>query len=443
MFACIFQIRNLFVILLSLLLLAGCSPVEKVEIFDRNKTKLVETNNLQSPGFQTATPPSNPDLRGVRFQVIIFVAESGPFASLANSIRVSVSDGVENINSHGGVNGAHIDLKVVSIPDDPEMALEIILEKLEELAPVVVLMASPVDDTMYYEINHQDVPFLYFGLGGMNFTSPENRIGNLFWLIPSPDKQISFFVTSLWENWDEVRPVGAYNELGIGYLEEKGQETDASVDETLTRLDFDNFEILVRGVVSSRPNGSVTNFLLDSVQRGATVLYSSASPPGTAVLLNDLGSLAIVDSFVYGGAVWSISSQMDEFLISQMNLDGYVLPFPSAWWSESDNLAIQSAEIIFSDADHLEGKKDLAYLIGLGGVDLVRELLSRSVADLGAGEVEADDIYSELVRMNDYEVMGGLFKVDYSGGNRSPSQMQLWQLNNGEWLPVGEGKQAP
>lgn len=429
--------------LLAVLIAGGCSSIGNEGIFNRDQQTSDGSGGANSAGYRTATPPTNPDLRGAQFKVALFVVESGPYAGLANSVQAAVADGVQTNNSRGGVYGAALDLEVVALADNSEVSLEIMLEKLEELNPVVVLMAAPVDDAMYYEINHQEVPFFYFGLGGVNFSPPVNQPDMLFWLIPPPEEQMSFFLTSLWEHWDEMRPLGAYNELAVGYMFEEGRLHDSSIEAMITRLNLENFENRVRGTVSPEPNASVANFLLDAIQNGVTVLYSNTSPTGSAVLLNDLGSLAIGNSFVTGGVIWSVSGELEEVLLSQENLEGYVLPLPSAWWSEAENPAIQAAERIFADGGHLEEQQDLAYLIGLGSVDLVGEVLNRTITDQEGGAIKADDLYSELIRLEGYEVMGGLFQVDYSNGKRAPRQMQLWQLNNGEWTPVGERNPVP
>jgi hypothetical protein len=40
--------------------------------------------------------------------------------------------------------------------------------------------------------------------------------------------------------------------------------------------------------------------------------------------------------------------------------------------------------------------------------------------------------------------MEDLFVVDYSGANRYPTSLRLWQVSiGGDWIPIGDGGEAP
>jgi hypothetical protein len=308
----------------------------------------------------------------------------------------------------------------------------------------MVLMATPVDDLLYYEINHQHVPFLYFGLGGAKYEPSSDRPEMLFWLVPPPNKQLDFFAHSLWGNWDSIRPAGTFNELIIGYLQGERLQEDVFVESTLSRLNIEGFEVPLRQVVPTTPNASVTNFLIDSVEKGVTVLYSDASSAGTSVLLNDIGSLALEDSFVVAGNLWSIDPGLEDTLLPDRDFYGYVMPLSVAWWTEVDNPAIQSAIRIHREAARPEKEKDLGYLLGLGSVDLVRETVQNAVLENHSENLTAVDIYEQLSGLEEYDVMGGLFIVDYKNEKRAPQRMRLWQFEGERgWMLVSDWGEAP
>ena len=375
---------------------------------------------------------------------MLFEPTSGGYAQSVESIHAGVYDGVMDLNARGGVNGARIKLVVVALPESTENILETVTNKLEETDPLLALMAAPVDELLYYEINHQMVPFLYFGVGGERYDPPTNQPEMLFWLVPTPDEQLSYFVRSLWVNWETIRPAGAYNELKVGYLDEADEKPDKFIDAEIIRLNGDSFSVPVKSAVRSSANASVTNFLIDSVQNGVTVLYSDASSTGTAVLLNDISSLALENTFLVGGSIWSMDAGVSLGLLTGQIDKGYTVPFSIAWWAEEDNPAIQLAARNHSAAGRSDLTRDAGYLIGQGSVDLVREVFQTSVDQISSGNISAEDAYQQLIRLEDFDVMGGLFTVDFTNGKRAPSWMRLWQFDGeNDWMPISEWGEAP
>ena len=429
--------------LILILLAVGCTTVEGIGDYNRGRLS-GDGESSDSGVFQTATPPTSPDLRGEVFPVVLFVPTSSGYAQSVESIHAGVLDGVKYINDRGGVNGAEINLLVVDLPDNPEEILKLVTNTLDKTDPLLVLMAAQVDELLYYEINHQAVPFLYYGIGGARFDPPTNQTEMLFWLTPTSDEQLSFFVRSLWANWETIRPAGAYNELKVGFLEDANGLPDKFIDEEIIRLGGDNFAVPVRWAVPSSPNASVTNFLIDAVQNGVTVIYSDTPSTGTAVLLNDIGSLALEDTFLVGGSIWSMDAGISQHLLTGRNEKGYMVPFSTAWWTEEANPAIQIAANIHNGAGRPESMRDAGYLIGLGSIELVRTVFQASVSQLKSGDFSSEDVYQQLNRLEEYELMGGLFTVDYSNGRRSPTQMRLWQFEgNHGWKPVSEWGEVP
>jgi len=425
------------------ILVSGCATVGRIDNYEREQFPENGASS-ESDAFQTATPPSSPDLRGDEFSVVMFVTSSDGYAHSSESIINGVQDGVVDLNARGGVKGAKITLLVVEVSGDTDEILETVMATLDEINPLVVLMAAPVGDLLYYEINHQEVPFLFFGLGGERFNPSSDQTEMLFWLVPTPDDQLSYFVSSLWANWDSIRPTGIYNELKIGYLETEENKPDAFVEAAISRLEIDGFEVPVRWDVPASGNESVTNFLIEAIQNGVTVLYSDTPSLGTAVLLNDIGSLALEDSFVVGGSLWSIDGGVEEILLAGRELDEYVLPISTAWWNEADNLAIQSAIRIHDQFGRSDDIRGAGYLIGLGSVDLIREAIQTSVIEKDSGSLSAKDIFHQVVRLDDYDVMGGLFTINYMNGQRAPVNLRLWQYkgSNG-WVPISGWGIAP
>ena len=425
----------ILVIIVVVLSISACADVGSRDVYEQTAENENDESDSSSP-LITATPPNQPDLRGEEFKVLLYLSEDDKFSHLVTPIEKSLLNGIDFFNDNGGVNGAEIRLEVVRLSDKQESVSKAVLSNLKKYDPEIALFAAPMNESLYYEINQQNVPFLYFGFGKDHILEPGSKKDMVFWLVPYPEEQLVVFMELVWRNWGEVRPSGAYNELIIGYLESPGGSIHQNMEEALTALDGEGFKVRVRGRVSESPNASTSNFLLNSVNSQVTVIYSDIASVGTAVLLNDIGSLALNQAFVVGGPIWSIDSGVSEVLLADSNNEGYLLPLPVIWWTESENHAIQISNEIFDKGGNSPEDKDLAYLIGLAAADIVFEVMRRSV-NRGSMDLVLDT-YSNLTRLEKYSVLGGLYELDYTDGRRAPEKMYLWQYSNNEFVLIGE-----
>ena len=65
-------------------------------------------------------------------------------------------------------------------------------------------------------------------------------------------------------------------------------------------------------------------------------------------------------------------------------------------------------------------------------------MLQRIVAEAGYSLMDSADVYAELILLEDYAVLGGLYSIDYSNGARAPSDMRLWHFSDPQLVPVGD-----
>lgn len=424
-------------LIIAALTLVGCGGVSGGNLPRENRESEVGNTSDRS-SFNTATPPAQPDLRGTTFRVILFVSEVERYSHVINSIQQSVSDGAEYFNSQGGVNGATVEVETVSLASELDLMTGQVLTNLVKHDPVIGLLAAPMNDALYYELNQQEVPILTFGLGENNSSEHDFESDKVFWLVPFPEIQLETFFLLAWDNWEEIRPAGTYNEIKIGYLGEEGGSLQEIIDHSLLKLEQAGFDIRVRGSVVSSANGSATNFLLNSVQSRVTAIYSNTSSSGTSVLLNDLGSLALENAFLVGGSIWSIDSGIEGMLLKKESLKGYLQALPVRWWTEIDNPAIRLATEIFNEFADPGAEPDLAYLVGLAGMDVSVKVLQSLVIDEESGDLTADDVFAQMVKMHDYPVLGGLYHLDYTDGNRAPIEMWLWRYQDDTLFRVGK-----
>lgn len=410
----------------------------------------VETEVTELPGetqndFDVDAPPAGLELNGTEYSWLVVTMDVLEFQALNQSIVAGIEDGISYLNAQGSVFGAEIQLIHTSIDPQTDDLLEQVLAAIDAAEPLVLFMAAPIDEALYYELSQEDLPILYFGFGSP-LSGLTAQVGeNIFWLVPPPDEQFAFFLSEVWNNWNRLRPSGNVNEVRVGYLDMDQDfpefQSNPGMDAFLRQ---NNFEILVRASISSSSTASITNFLVDSISAGITVLYANTFSPGTAVLINDLNTLAVSEFFVAGGGTWSIDSGSKDFFLDGVTMGDYLIVLPTAWWSDEENPAIQLAHSIRAESRRNETYLDAGYLLALGAVDLGAETLRAAIDRVGSANVSGEDVLEQMAVVEDYAVLGGLYTLDFTAGNRSPNFLRLWQVRPGEdWLPIGSGGEVP
>lgn len=88
--------------------------------------------------------------------------------------------------------------------------------------------------------------------------------------------------------------------------------------------------------------------------------------------------------------------------------------------------------------------ENLAYLLGLGAVDVAAHVIHESSASRQGSQVSASDVYLQLDGMDNYPVLEGLYQLDYADGGRSPTMLRLWSVSPGQiWTPIGDSAEVP
>jgi hypothetical protein len=392
----------------------------------------------------TATPPTSPDLRGEEIDIYLIGADSEIFSDITESISNGLQDGFAYVNSKGGVFGAEIIYHFIRVSDFNEEMQNVYKDLLREEKPFLILLAAPVSQDFYDLINKNEVPVIHFGIGTSRLGDPEESENYLFWLTPLPDQQMAFVLHEIWKNWSEIRPHGTFNEVKVGYITWQEQYNYLTLTpQTRVFIQRNNYTLEFEAEIPISANTSVTNFLLDAVSSGVTVLYTDTITYGPAVLWNDIHSLGLSDFFVVSGTQWVMGDHVLEYIREPLDSDQIFFPMSTAWWMETDNPAIDRAIAISSSARRDQEELNIGYLLSLGAVDIVVHVLDEIIKENGTGDVSEKDVMHQLSQL-DYVVMDGLFTVDYTGGNRSVKEVRLWSYSLGEGMvPFGSVRQVP
>jgi len=442
----------LFLMPIWLILISACAaghdvlqgnqkPTEQIGNRPSNSATETETS-IKSQPLPTRTVK---DSRLVMASILLIGIEDQPFTHFTNSIKTSTEDAIRFANEYMDLGGIEVELHYTTTKNSPELILETYLQQIKKINPLIVLMAAPVDEELSLEINRLQIPTLYFGLGGSRLELNAHEKDYLFWLTPLPDEQFAFFLEQTWKNWDDLRPPGIFNEFRIGYLTWDEVPSKFSITPRLDKFNKQKqFDFIFEGEVANSSQASATNFLLDCVTYGITVVYTDTFGYSPLVLLNDVYSLGLNNFFVIGGSLWSYDEKNIDFLLAPDNVTKFIIPLPVTWWSEENDASIVLANQIFSQESRSDQEKNLAYLLALGAVDISVHIIQSADQGNGGKRLSPEQIYSQLVNLKEYSVLDGLFEVDYSRGNRSPKKLRLWSVTpDHQWKPIGIEEYVP
>lgn len=442
--------RVFFGLLLLAVILSGCASES-----DRSPTAPVGPTATTRPQVspiptgedlqETPAPTLQPPLSGSSFSILLIGIGEEPYISTTEAILFAVEDAVSFLNAHGGISGAQLELSYLDVSELSDPMTSQYAEAIRENDPVIVLMAAPVDDDLYREIQRARIPVLYFGFGAADLDLPNPGRDYLFWLTPLPEEQFAFFLQQTWEHWEQVRPPGTMNEFRIGYLTWEDPPFPIAITPAISQFYQDNqFEFMLESNMPSSPNTSTVDFLLQCITFGITVVYTDTFSFGPAVLQNDIHSLGLRDFFVVGGSVWAYDLSSLQYLVSPETAEIMVLPLPVTWWSEEQAPSIRLARQIAGEGGRTGQPENLAYLLGLGAVDVAAHVIREAVISRQATQVSGSDVYSQLADLDSYPVLDGLFELNYSNGTRSPKVLRLWSVSPDQnWVPISPPAQVP
>lgn len=384
------------------------------------------------------------DLSGETYKLLLIGSDEIPLNEPFHSITAGVQDAVSYLNGHQGINGAKIDLLVRSVDTTVEQLEEQILELLLEEDPLFAFLSVPVSENLYEKLNGQSVPVLYFGVGGKRITPSSSGRDNLFWLTPYPDEQMAFVFENLRSDWKSVSPATSYLEMIGAYLSWEGEYGEMAISPLLERYFEERaFQITVKDTFEVSANANLSNAILASLTSSVGVIYTDTYSFGTAVIANDVTSLGMVDFFVYAGSVWGSDGLTEDYLLATPFAGELFVPLSVVWWEEEDDPSIEIAGLIAEFSHRDPEEQDFGYLLGLGSVDIAAHVIETAARETGDGDLPGREIYLYLNSLKNYSVLDGLFEVDFTGRNRAPQMLQLWQYENGVWKAVSEMEEVP
>ena len=377
-------------------------------------------------------PKGPPDLTGETITIYHFGDLSGPYAAITGPLIHGAEDAVKAINEAGGIYGAQLEVKFSDTGgsvDEAVAAYDRFTSEDDNIL-IVIMYGSGEAEALAPRLVEDKIPGLSAGLSSQAFYGKES--GYTFGLGPIYPDQIGYTMKYIVDNWAELKPENAGDEVKLAYLSWPtafGQ--GALTDESRAYLADLGVEIVAEETYDVSPAADTTMAILTAQAAGANVIWTNTLAFGPAVILNDLNSLGLRGDFVVAADNWAQDLSLYAFLADPAYGVGLITPFPYLWWTDTDHPGIQYAQSIFDANERPAAEHNVGYLLLIAGVDIAKTAFERAIDTVGYENLTGEAVYQALQELGEYQALGGVFRADYANGSRSPHESQIRMIKGG------------
>ncbi|MDT8307595.1 MAG: ABC transporter substrate-binding protein [Anaerolineae bacterium] len=356
---------------------------------------------------------------------------TGPLATILGPSFVNgTRDAVAAINENGGICGATIEIDLKDTQYDPEQELAAYEENRAATPPpmFVLTYASPATVILKERVNEDHIVNIAAGLNSEAFYVP--RDGWTVGTSPIYADQFAGFLQWASDNWAEIKPEGAGDDIVVGVVGWEGSfGAGAITAETEAFAEEIGVELLPLETQPVSPTADVTGQLQNLVLGGANVIYIQSLGFGPAQVIGTLRALDLWDSVVVGAVNWAMNTDVLTLLGDATLAEGYYGVFPYLWWNDTDAPGVQAALEAFEAGGYPESDKAVGYLLSYGSIFGIAEVIEKAMIENGFDGLTGDAFFDAFKEMGTVSA-SGLFEFDVRGETRAPRVAQIRQAQS-------------
>ena len=354
---------------------------------------------------------------------------TGPLAQILGDGFINGSQAaVDRINAAGGVCGVQLQIELEDSQYDPEQEVAIYDRYRAEDPPPLFHLSygSGAAIVLKDRVIEDKIPHITAGLNDEAFYIP--RDGYTFGTGPIYSDQFAGFVGWLQDNWDEVKPDGAGDDIVVGVVGwANAFGAGATTPTALEYLEGRGITVLPLESQEVSPTADVTGQLQNLLASGANVIWAQSLSFGPAQVIGTLQALGAWDSVIPSGVNWSMNTDVVNILGENAALmDGYYGVMPSYWWNDTDNAGVQMATEDFEAAGLPDAKKDVGYLLSYGQMFGVANILRHAMNMVGFEDLTGEAVFEAMQDMGTIDA-GGMATMNAKGEDRAPREAQIRQ----------------
>jgi len=372
------------------------------------------------------------NLEGETIHFYHFGDLSGPLAGITAPLVNGFNDAVGALNEAGGIRGATVVISFIDTGGSIDEAVSAYNSFTSENDNVLAMFTygSGEAEALASRFAEDKIPNLAAGLSAVAFYGPGS--GYTFGYAPIYTDQFGLFMDWLVENWDDVKPASAGDDIKLAYISwPTAYGRGAMTAETMAYAESLGIEIVADEIIDVSPTADTTTAILNAQAAGANVIYTNSLAFGPASILNGLGALGLRDEFLMAGNNWAMDLATYAFLSDPTLAEGFIAPFPYLWWSDVDNPGIQYAGQVFAANNRQPQERAVGYLLTFGGVDLAVQAIELAIDTVGFDNLTGEAVHNALTSLGEVDVLGGVMRADFSDGVRAPQVSQIRQIRGG------------
>ncbi|HUM70668.1 MAG TPA: ABC transporter substrate-binding protein, partial [Chloroflexota bacterium] len=377
----------------------------------------------------TAPAGCNEDLTGETITLHQQAGREGPLAAiLGEAFAYATDDVLKIINESGGVCGAQ--LEVVFNETNYAVEQEVaVYEQTRNDAILIFTYGSGATVALAPRLNEDKILSIAAGVHGPSIYVP--RDGYTIGAVPIYSDQFAGFLTWLSENWADVKPESAGDDIVVGVIGwANAFGAGAITPESLAVAEELGITVLPLEEQAVAADADVSGALQNLLLNGANVIYNQNLSFSVAQVIGTLRALGVWDDVVVGGVNWTYNADVLNFLGANVALaNGYYGVVPNLTWADTDAEIIQTAMDAFAAGGYPETERTNTYLLTFATMFAVRDLIEHAVNEYGYENLSGETL---LQAANDIGILdaAGLFSYDLRGENRAPNRAQIrqWQV---------------
>ncbi|MCL4267773.1 MAG: substrate-binding domain-containing protein [Anaerolineae bacterium] len=369
------------------------------------------------------------DLTGETITLHQQAGREGPLAAiLGEAFAYATDDALAAVNGAGGVCGATLAVEFNETNYDVEQEIAV-YERTREDAILIFTYASGATVALSSRLNEDQILSIAAGVNGPAIYVP--RGGYTIGAVPIYSDQFAGFLTWLSENWADVKPESAGDEIVVGVIGwANAFGAGATTEEALVIAEELGITVLPLEEQAVAPDADVSGQIQNMLVNGANVIYNQNLSFSVAQVIGTVRAIGVWDDVIVGGVNWTYNADVLNFLGDNVALaDGYYGVVPHLTWANTDAEIVQEAMAAFEAGGYPETERTNTYLLTYATMFAVRDIIVHAVNEYGYENLSGATL---LQAANDIGIVDarGLFAYDIQGENRAPNMAQIrqWQL---------------
>jgi branched-chain amino acid transport system substrate-binding protein len=355
---------------------------------------------------------------------------TGPLATILGDGFIHGSrDAMNRINAEGGVCGAQFTIRLEDSQYAPDQELSV-YETYRTARPkpmFILTYGSGATVVLKDRVIEDQIVNIAAGLDAYSFYQP--RDGWTVGVAPIYSDQFAGFLEWVQENWDDIKPAGAGDDIVVGVIGwANAFGAGATTPEALAYAESLGITVLPLEQQDISPTADVTGQLQNLLLGGANVLWIQSLSFGPAQVIGTTRALGAWDNLVVGGVNWAMNRDVLNILGANAGLaNGMYGVFPYLWWTDTDEPGVQEALAAFEAGGYPETDKGVSYLLSYGSVYALRDIIEHAINRDGFENLSGETFFNAMKDLGLVSA-AGLFDLDVRGENRAPNQAQIRQV---------------